>query len=99
MGQHADMIRAVIGTMVLIFTTIAQYLLISPALYTIFGVAEATFNAGSPGVDAQLWGPRIYDILNIAYAALTAFAVLVEILACYAYARRKYYASGEVIIQ
>ena len=98
MNPHAQMIRAVIGTAILVFTTIAQYLLVSPALYQVFAVAETEFNAGSPGVDAAIWGPRIYDVVNMSYGALTVFAVLVEILALYLYARRRFYASGEAYV-
>ena len=97
-NPHIAMIRAVIGTMVLVFGTIAQFLLLSPVLYTVLNISETQFNSQATNVDAITWGPRIYLVLNAAYGMLTILAVLVEIAACYLYARHIYYASGEVSI-
>jgi hypothetical protein len=98
-NPHVEMVRAVVATMILVFSTIATYLLISPVIYQVLDVTEAQFNSASPTGDAAVWGPRIYDVLNAVFATLTVFAVLAELAALYLYARRRYYASGEVIIQ
>jgi hypothetical protein len=98
-NTHFQMVRAVVATAILVFATITQYLVLSPMIFQFLDQTETVFNNQATDASALVWAPKAFDVANAAYGTLTIFAVVVELLACYLYARRTYYSSEGVYVQ